>query len=59
MMLPLDLVMVAAEAMKQEAVRNKRRRPGTRVKLLLAADALPKRWVGDMLLRRAAEEQKP
>ena len=58
MMLPLDLVLKAAEELKQEAITNKRRRPATRVKMLMAAEAMPYRWIGDMLLRRAAKARQ-
>ena len=43
--LPLSRVLKAPEVTRQEAITNKRRRPATRVLMMLEADALPARWL--------------
>lgn len=57
-MLPLSLIFGAADALRQEAIRNHRLRPETRLEMLLNADALPARWLGGVLLQRAIAEKQ-
>jgi hypothetical protein len=59
MPLPLSLIVTAAEVMRQEAIRNKRLRSATRVRMLLQAQQMPFHWLGRILLERALEEKKP
>ena len=59
MPLPLALVLKAAEELKREAIRNKRLRPATRVRMMLQAQQMPAHWAGRRLIEKGLSDDAP
>jgi hypothetical protein len=57
MPIPFPLVLKAADALKREALSNRRLSPETRVAMMLKADAMPRHWIGRLLLEHALSEK--
>jgi hypothetical protein len=57
MPLPLSLVLQAAQAMREDAISNRRLHPKTRLRMLIQAEQMPRHWIGRRLLQLAAENR--